>query len=109
MIGLALAIGSAAPASAQSHPDDRHPRSQQSQRGTDSDRRQPRTEGRGRSSPYGEWKDGWGSRPPAPPKHFTRKSDWNRHVRACQQRYRSYSARTDNYRMPNGKARRCTL
>lgn len=57
--------------------------------------------------PYGQWNNSWGSRPAAPPKHWTRKSDWFRHVRACQQKYRSYDARTDSYRTSAGKTRHC--
>ncbi|MFT4025547.1 MAG: BA14K family protein [Novosphingobium sp.] len=58
---------------------------------------------------YGSWNNGWGARPPAPPRHWTRTGDWYRHVRACQQRYRSYNPRTDTYRANNGQNRRCTL
>jgi len=60
-------------------------------------------------SPYGRWDKGWGSRPPTPPKHWTNKGDWYRHVRACQQKFRSYNARTDTYRTATGKARRCPV
>ncbi|MFT4027853.1 MAG: BA14K family protein [Novosphingobium sp.] len=58
---------------------------------------------------YGSWNNSWGSRPPAPPRHWTRSGDWYRHVRACQQRYRSYNPRTDTYRTNSGQDRRCTL
>lgn len=58
---------------------------------------------------YGRWEEGWGPRPPAPPHHFTRHEDWYRHVRACQQRYKSYNPRTDMYMARPGHARRCTL
>ena len=61
------------------------------------------------SHPYGSWNNSWGATPPAPPSHWTRKSDWYRHVRACQQRYRSYNARTDTYRTNAGRSKRCTL
>ncbi|WP_326914828.1 BA14K family protein [Sphingopyxis chilensis] len=60
-------------------------------------------------SPYGQWNRSWGAQPPAPPKQFARKSDWYRHVRACQQKYRSYNARTDTYRTRAGKSRRCAV
>jgi len=33
----------------------------------------------------------------------------SRHVRACQQRYRSYNPRTDRYVVRRGVTRRCTL
>jgi len=60
-------------------------------------------------TPYGQWNRSWGAQPPAPPKHFAKKSDWYRHVRACQQKYRSYNARTDTYRTSAGKSRRCPV
>lgn len=58
---------------------------------------------------YGTWNSSWGSRPPAPPRHWTKTADWHRHVRACQVKFRSYDARTDTYRTHSGKTRRCTL
>lgn len=61
------------------------------------------------NSPYGRWDQSWGAQPPAPPKHWSKKSDWHRHVRACQQKYRSYNARTDSYRTQSGKTLRCRL
>lgn len=57
--------------------------------------------------PYGQWDSRWGSRPPAPPRHWTKTGDWYRHVRACRQQYRSYDPRTDTYRTRSGKTRRC--
>lgn len=58
---------------------------------------------------YGRWDNSWGARPSAPPRHFTRTSDWYRHVRACQQRYRSYDARTDRYTVRRGQTAICRL
>lgn len=58
---------------------------------------------------HGSWNSEWGARPSDPPKHFSRKGDWYRHVRACQQKFRSYNSRTDTYRTQGGQARRCTL
>lgn len=58
---------------------------------------------------YGQWNRQWGAKPPAPPAHFAKKSDWYRHVRACQRKYKSYSARTDTYRSNRGQALRCRL
>ena len=58
---------------------------------------------------YGRWDDRWGARPPAPPRHWTRSSDWYRHVRACQQRYKSYNPRTDTYVPRRGETARCRL
>lgn len=58
---------------------------------------------------YGRWDSGWGARPPAPPAHFTRHDDWYRHVRACQQRYKSYDPRTDMFVPRAGRTARCTL
>lgn len=61
------------------------------------------------SSRYGNWNSGWGARPPSPPKHWTKTDQWYAHVRACQQRYRSYDPRTDTFRTDSGQRRRCTL
>lgn len=58
---------------------------------------------------YGQWDKSWGTRPPAPPKHFTKHGDWYRHVRACQRAYRSYNSRTDSYRSRDGRTLRCRL
>lgn len=58
---------------------------------------------------YGRWDDRWGPRPPAPPRHWTRSSDWHRHVRACQQRYKTYNPRTDTYVPRRGQTARCRL
>lgn len=58
---------------------------------------------------YGRWDARWGARPSAPPRHFTRTSDWYRHVHACQQRYRSYNARTDRYVPRRGQTAVCRL
>ena len=58
---------------------------------------------------YGRWDNRWGQRPPAPPRHWTRTNDWHRHVRACQLRYRSYSARTDTFLANSGQRQRCRL
>jgi hypothetical protein len=58
---------------------------------------------------YGNWDNRWGSRPPAPPRHWTKNGDWYRHVRACNQRYRSYNPRTDMFTLRPGVTRRCML
>jgi len=58
---------------------------------------------------YGRWETSWGARPPAPPSHFTRHADWYRHVRACQQRYRSYDPRTDRFVPRRGQTATCRL
>lgn len=58
---------------------------------------------------YGHWDNHWGVRPPAPPSHWKKHNGWYRHVRACQQRYRSYNPRTDTYRVRPGVYRRCML
>jgi hypothetical protein len=34
---------------------------------------------------------------------------WSHHVRACQQRYRSYNPRTDRYSIGHGRTRICRL
>ena len=62
----------------------------------------------GRSN-YGEWNARWGARPANPPRTWTRQSDWYRHVRACQVRYRSYDARTDRYVVRRGQTALCRL
>ncbi|MFC4253910.1 hypothetical protein GRI97_00655 [Altererythrobacter xixiisoli] len=61
------------------------------------------------ASQYGNWNTGWGIRPGAPPAHWNNKGDWYRHVRACQQKFRSYRAATDTYRTNSGRTVRCTL
>ena len=61
------------------------------------------------NSQYGSWNNSWGKAPPAPPKHWSKKGDWHRHVRACQQRYKSYNASSDTYRTYSGKSLRCKL
>jgi len=58
---------------------------------------------------HGTWNTSWGARPPAPPTHFTRVSDWNRHVHACQVRYRSYNPRTDTFVPRIGQTAICRL
>ena len=58
---------------------------------------------------YGTWNNSWGKAPSAPPAHWTKKGDWYHHVRACQQRYKSYSSKTDTYRTLSGKNLRCKL
>ena len=58
---------------------------------------------------YGSWQSSWGARPPAPPAHFTRRSNWYAHVHACQQRYRSYNPRTDRYVPRAGQTAICRL
>ena len=69
-----------------------------------------RNNGRGNDNRYGTWNSSWGSRPTAtPPRHFTRTNDWYRHVRACQNRYRSYNPRTDTYVVRAGRTAICRL
>ena len=58
---------------------------------------------------YGAWNSSWGARPAGPPRSFTRSSDWYRHVRACQQRYRSYNPATDRYTVRRGQRAVCRL
>ncbi|MBO9498716.1 MAG: hypothetical protein J7496_12605 [Novosphingobium sp.] len=58
---------------------------------------------------YGSWDAGWGARPAAPPRFWTRKGDWYRHVHACQVKYRAtYNPRTDTYRLGK-RVVRCKL
>lgn len=58
---------------------------------------------------FGQWNNGWGAKPPAPPSHFTKHGDWYRHVRACQVKFRSYNPRTDTYRASGNRTLRCRL
>jgi hypothetical protein len=58
---------------------------------------------------YGRWDNGWGRRPPPPPKHFGKQGRWYQHVRACSARYRSYNPRTDTYQVRRGVNRVCRL
>jgi predicted lipid-binding transport protein (Tim44 family) len=58
---------------------------------------------------YGNWNTSWGARPAGPPRNFTRSSDWYRHVRACQQRFRSYNPATDRYTVRRGQTAVCRL
>ncbi|NBB64748.1 hypothetical protein GVN18_36440 [Pseudomonas sp. ODNR1LW] len=73
------------------------------------DNRNDNTRGGEHRDNYGSWNSSWGSRPPAPPAHFKRPSNWYAHVRACQQRYRSYNPRTDRYTVRAGRTAICTL
>lgn len=113
----ALMAVSAALTPAQAAPAQNRPQAQQHDRNdhrTDhrndsrDDRRDDRG-GRNDEGRYGRWDNNWGARPPAPPRGFTRAADWHRHVRACQQRYRSYDARTDRYTVRRGQTAICRL
>ena len=57
---------------------------------------------------HGPWESSWGPRPPAPPAGYANPSDWHRHVRACQQRYKTYDPATDLYVPRVGTTARCT-
>lgn len=97
---------SAIPASAAPQQHNNAP--QQQQRGND--HANGRDNGRGNAaSEYGTWNTGWGARPPAPPRSFSRRNDWYRHVRACGQRYRSYNPATDRYTVRRGQTAICRL
>ena len=60
-------------------------------------------------SRHGNWDSKWGSRPSDPPRSWGNRSNWYQHVRACQQRYRSYNSRTDQYAVRRGVYRTCKL
>ncbi len=46
----------------------------------------------------------------APPKHWKQSRDrWDRHIVACQKRYRSYDPRTDRYTIRRGRTAICRL
>jgi hypothetical protein len=108
-IGAALLASAPLAASAQSGsqsvgPGDRH--------GNFEPNRSPGMNPPGRApdiDPYGRWDNGWGHRPPAPPKHYAKRGYWYQHVRACSARYRSYNPRTDTYQVRRGVAARCRL
>jgi hypothetical protein len=116
-VSIALLIAAPTTAMAQSGSRQHQDRDQQqrSQREAQPQRQQaaPRKSDRGQAqstrNSYGTWNHSWGTRPSAPPKHWSKTGDWYRHVRACQQRYRSYNARTDTFRTNSGHTRRCTL
>lgn len=120
LVGLALMTGLTIPVMAQhtqpgrAQPSGRNQQSMpakqqpQAQQARPNRQAEPHQNGQG-SSRYGRWDQSWGARPSTPPKHWTRTSDWHRHVRACQQRFRSYDSRTDTYRTNNGQRRRCAL
>jgi hypothetical protein len=104
VFGAALMFAPAiATAQGRHNPDDR--------RGQHQDPRHGHSQGadRGHGGNYGQWNARWGARPPAPPRHWTRRGDWYRHVRACQLRFRSYNPRTDTYVVRRGVTRRCPL
>lgn len=54
------------------------------------------------------WDPTWGREVRAP-KHWGQRQGWNRHVRACMSRYRSYNPRTDTYVVRRGVVARCRL
>ncbi len=108
-IGVAVLASTPLAASAQDHmgpPGDRHGNMEPDRRpgmdrpdnGHEMDRRD-----------YGRWNDGWGRRPPPPPRHFGKQGRWYQHVRACSARYRSYNPRTDTYQVRRGVNRICRL
>ena len=107
---LALAAATAPMAASAATADQNRPQQQQPHR--DNDRRDndrnDRSD-RNTNDRHGRWDNRWGARPPAPPRSFTRASDWNRHVRACQQRYRSYNPSTDRYTVRRGQTAVCRL
>lgn len=103
LLTLSALPATAADLSVQTRPDAQR---QDARRDTD---RNAAPAARNDDSRHGRWDTRWGTRPPAPPASFTRTSDWNRHVRACQQRYRSYNVRTDRYVPRAGQTAVCRL
>ena len=104
-VAAGLMALSAIPASAapQQRHDNAPQQQQQPQRGGQNNG------GHNNAAQYGNWNTGWGARPPAPPRSFTRQSDWYRHARACGQRYKSYNAATDRYTVRRGQTAICRL
>lgn len=90
-------------------------RGTQKQGSTNRDDRRAPVAGRNDKAPsaaqsrHGNWDSKWGSRPSDPPRSWGNRSNWYQHVRACQQRYRSYNSRTDQYFVRRGVSRTCTL
>ena len=115
MFAAALMLAAAAPGAAVAQgapprPDDQQAQTQHGQAQHQPAPPPPAGQQPHRPAPdYGRWDNRWGPRPPAPPRHWARAGDWHRHVRACQLRYRSYSARTDSYIATNGRRLRCRL
>ena len=121
--GIALAFAVAAPTLAQQpsprpamsgpdRKDDRKDDRSREDRARDSDRRapaKPAPKAVVHKDRYGTWNSAWGKRPGAAPAHWSKKGDWYRHVRACKNKYLSYNARTDTYRLRSGKTVRCKL
>ena len=54
------------------------------------------------------WDPKWGREVRAP-QHWGNRGGWNRHVRACFAKYRSYNPRTDTYIVRRGVTARCRL
>ena len=54
------------------------------------------------------WDNRWG-RPVPPPRYWNQRNNWNRHVRLCFDRYRTYNPRTDTYVVRRGVTARCRL
>lgn len=54
------------------------------------------------------WDSRWGRQVMAP-RHWGQRPGWNRHVRACYARYRTYNPRTDTYIVRRGVSARCRL
>ncbi|MDB5454622.1 MAG: hypothetical protein JWP92_207, partial [Caulobacter sp.] len=54
------------------------------------------------------WDSRWGREVRAP-RAWGGRPGWNRHVRACFARYRSYNPRTDTYSVRRGVVARCRL
>ena len=108
---LALAAATAPMAAAAATADQNRPQQQQPHRDSDRNDRNDRNDrsDRNTNDRHGRWDNRWGARPPAPPRSFTRTGDWNRHVRACQQRYRSYNPATDRYTVRRGQTAVCRL
>lgn len=102
LMALSAIPASAAPQQRHDNAPQQQHQQQQPQRGNDN-------RGGQNNAQYGNWNAGWGARPPAPPRSFTRQSDWYRHARACGQRYKSYNAATDRYTVRRGQTAICRL
>jgi hypothetical protein len=132
ILGLAavLTLGATAQASAQRPLGDRDrdgvpnvidPRND-NRRDSDRDGIPNRVDQRNDNGPYGDrdhdgranaydndrWDGRWGREVRAP-KHWGNRGGWNRHVRACFDRYRTYNPRTDTYVVRRGVTARCRL
>ena len=104
---LGVAVAEAQPRSY--NPDGRYDRrDNDDRRGRGHGENDRRHDGRHDGRDDDRWDDRWGRRPERH-REWGQRRGWYRHVRACQQRYRSYDPRTDTYVVRRGVRVRCRL